>query len=423
MGSALDNAELKRLARTILKNPSASARKAALLDIRKSEHPQVLALLERVVKDDKDAEVRDLASNILSKRRIETMLEEGTFEDAADISDLEPTTRPDGVPPPMPPDIQNVAQEPGSAYDDLDELQYHTVADDSAWTCRFCDTNNIGGHYCDSCGAHRGDTDTIMPPDHRRPALPIDDNIFLLHTTNRKVLTGKKQATFTFSGSGSGCIMLFMVPFILAGLVVGYFAVKDWQEYQLLQREGITVSGNYVSRRYDNDDDGTTYYVAYQFYTGDRTYQNEHSVNQALYNRVEPGAPVQVIYALSNPTVSRIDGTQGISTAIGLTVFTVFWNLISWGVFLGMFISNSRDKRLSREGQWVRGELLAASGRRDSDGDFQLKVEYSFVAPDMGQVIFKTESAQRNDLKNGDLPEKGTPIGVLYRNPNHFRML
>jgi hypothetical protein len=395
MSAQLDQAAFRRLARTILNNPSASARKAALLDIRKLEHPQVTALLEKVSQQDKDAEVRDLAQNLLTKRRIEAMLD----DEIPSVDDLLASDEP----------------EPEADFEAM------TYQETDGWECRFCGTHNHRqATTCASCGAEAAAT---RPEKLRRlQPLPNADEVFLLHLSNAKILRGQKRG-FSSANLGGGCLLLFMLPFMAVGLFVIAMAINEWREYQLIASTGVATRGQYVSRRYDDDDDGTTYYASYEFQVDGITYSSEQSIGRAVYDRVERGAGVEVHYAPSDPGVSRIAGTNDLGGPIFLTVFSIFWNLITWGVVIGTIYSASRNRQLIQGGQLVTGELLGVWGDKDSDGDLQVKAAYRFVAPDSGEALTKKESAQRNDLKGDPLPAVGTPVAVLYRNKNHFRML
>ncbi len=424
--SALTNATFNRLARTALNNPSTSARKEALLELRKLDHPGVVELLQKVIAQDKDAEVVDLAQNLLRKQEIQGMIERGSFDEAVE-------TAPDP--------FDNSA----SMSDDLELTEYQEKAKtptlgqiwagEDRWTCRFCDTENTGGNYCDSCGAERGGTRTESDEKPKRAekvkrkvktdeVLDIGD-VFLLQPANAAFMLGQRTIASTFSGISFGCVGLFLLPFLAIGIFVIVMAGVEWRNYTLLNTTGVVVRGEYTGKYIDEDDDdgGVSYHARYEYRVNDILYQGEHSIGQDIYNRVEQGAGVNIIYAPSDPSVSRIEGEQGIENALFFTFFALFWNLISWGMFLGMVISRRRDRILSREGQMVRGERRGISTRRDSDGDLQFTAEYSFVPPDGGDVIFRKQTAQRNDLKNGTLPDKGTPVMVLYKDRKHFKML
>ncbi|HLV36607.1 MAG TPA: DUF3592 domain-containing protein [Spirillospora sp.] len=405
--SSLSDAQFNRLARTVLHNPSASARKEALLELRQFDHPEVAGLLQQVIAGDKDAEVRDLAQNLLRKQTLADMIEQGSFDERADA--------------PMDGDEADTRR-------DVPTLGELWAAGD-VWVCRFCGAENTGGSVCASCGAERSARQVADASRKRKPKIEVIhgsyDDVFLLQPANKAFLLGKRRIISTFSGFGLGCGGLFMLPFLAVGIFVLVLAVIEWRNYHLLNTTGVVVQGTYTGRHQvvDDDDGDITYYADYEYLVNDTIYTGDHSVSRELYNRVEPGMRVDIRYVPSDPAISRIEGTNGIEEALFFTVFAAFWNLISWAIFAGMIVSFRRDRRLSRLGKLVRGELLNATSRRDSDGDYHVTVEYSFVPPDGGDVIFKKQSAQRNDLKNKPLPAKGSPVMVLYKDRRHFKML
>ncbi|MBL8120505.1 MAG: hypothetical protein JNJ78_23475 [Anaerolineae bacterium] len=62
--------KIKTLGLEALNNSSAEARKRALLELRHYTAPILVDVFERVSKQDRDHEVRDLAARLLSKQRL-----------------------------------------------------------------------------------------------------------------------------------------------------------------------------------------------------------------------------------------------------------------------------------------------------------------------------------------------------------------
>jgi hypothetical protein len=395
----LSDAAFNRLERTILHNPSASARQAALLEIQQMAHPGINDLLRQVIAEEKDPEVRDLAQNLLRQRELQTRLDTGAFADAD------------------PPTIDDLMRVP---YQDEETAAPRSRFSRDTWDCRFCGSENRGGDHCAACGAERGADRPAAAP-RKRPDDPHSfDDVFLLYPGNRLFISGNSRR---IAGMSVGCGLLFMLPFLLVGVFTLFLALNAWNDYTVLNTTGVKVIGQYTGRHYNDDDDGTTYYASYQYTVGDTVYNGEQSIGSDLYNRVERGASVEIIYAPGNPGLSRLASTDMLAEPLFMTAFTVFWNLISWGIFLGILLGRRRDQRLVREGQLVRGEIRSISGTTDSDGDFQLRVEYRFTPPDGGETIFRTETQQRNDMKNVTLPPQGTPVAILYRDRQTFKLL
>lgn len=416
--SSLTEAQFNRLERTALNNPSASARKEALLELRKLEHPRVDEVFRQVIAQDQNAEVRDLAQNLLRRHEIQDMIERGSFEA-----------------PPVTPDSSTLADEiEQMTYDDapvptvgeiLSEPESNAGAD--RWTCRFCGTENTGGHYCDSCSAHRAATErAVSAPRKPRTKIGADDfeDVFLLQPGNRRFLTGERQTIVTpLNTPGSGCALLFLLPFVLVGLFSLGMAVYEWHKYNLLNTTGVVTQGEYIERYYEDDDDGgREYYARYTYEVDGMRLDSSHRIPYEVYNRVERGARVDVLYVPSAPDISRIDGTNGNEEAIFFTIFGVLWNAITWGILIGFVYSHKRDQQLAREGQLVRGELLRTRGTWHKS-NYKLRVDYRFTPPDGDRPLQKSQTATRNDLKQKPRPEEGTPVAVLYKDRSHFKML
>lgn len=421
MSESLNEAQFNRLSRTVLNNASASARKEALLEIRKLDHPGLGAVLKQVIAEDKDEEVRDLAQNLLRKYEIDQALKHGSFETPATVvaPAPEPAPEPDWL-------QRDYSSEPKTTtISELLESPGKPV-----WNCRFCGTENIDGDTCAACGAERT-PERIVAEEAPRKRKPLPDtvsnfdDVFLLDPANRRFLLGEVKMISAVSGLGAGCMVLFLMPFLLIGLFVIIMAGVEWRSYHLLSTTGVITRGEYTNKYIttDDDDGGTNYHIEYRYEVNKRTFTSSDTVSSDVYYRAGIGEPVSIIYAPSDPSVAAVEGTNDISTPIFLTVFAAFWNLISWGMFLAMVVGLLRDRRLSRDGQVVRGELTSISGRRGSKGRYIVTAHYSFVPPDGNELLTGKTTAQRNDLHAAALPDKGTPVMVLYRNRSHFKML
>jgi hypothetical protein len=425
MSESLNEAQFNRLSRTVLNNASASARKEALLEIRKLDHPGLGALLKQVSAEDKDDEVRDLAQNLLRKYEIDQALKRGSFEEpAAPLTVPEPERTPEPEPEP---DWLRDQYQPEPETTTLGELLESSGK--RTWTCRYCGTENVGGQTCTSCGAERGielfEEEAPRKRKSRDDSLADFSDAFFLQPSSMAYLLGKTSLGSALNSVGTGCAVLFLLPFIAIGLFVIVFAGTEWRSYHILNTTGQVVRGEYTDKYIttDDDDGGTTYHVDYRYEVNGITYTGSHSVDQGLYSRVENGAGVDILYAPGDPGLSRVEGTNDISTPIFLTVFAVFWNLISWGIFLAAIVGYRQDRQLMREGQLVRGELVNISGRNGSKGRYYVSADYRFQPPDGGIPISKRQTATRDDLRRTGLPEAGTPVMVMYKNRKHFKML
>ncbi len=421
MSEALTEAQFNRLSRTVLGNPSASVRKEALLEIRKLDHPALGAVLKQVAAEDKDDEVRDLAQNLLRKYEIDQALKHGSFETPTAVAVPEVETKSE----PEPDWLQrDYPSEPKTTT--IGELLESSGK--PVWTCRFCGTENTGGDTCASCGAERS-RERIVEEDVPRKRKARDNagfgDVFLLDPSNMRFLLGQVKVFSAMSAFGTGCTVLFLLPFLAIGLFVIVMAGTEWRSYHLLNTTGVMTRGEFTNKYIttDDDDGGTNYHIEYLYEVNERPFMGSDTVSRDAYNRAGIGEPISIVYAPSDPGISALEGANDISSPIFLTVFAAFWNLISWGVFLAMIVGLFRDRQLSRHGQTVRGELMSISGHRGSKGKYYVTAHYNFLPPGDSELLTGQTRAQRNDLRGAALPDKGTPVMVLYRNRSHFKML
>ena len=81
-----------------------------------------------------------------------------------------------------------------------------------------------------------------------------------------------------------------------------------------------------------------------------------------------------------------------------------------------------RHHHLARNGQVIQGELAASKSYTDSDNDYFIKLIYLFKSPE-GKIMEGNYNQKRNDLRNKRLPERGTPVVILYASPTNYRLL
>ncbi|MCA0351336.1 MAG: hypothetical protein LCH85_05010 [Chloroflexi bacterium] len=79
-------------------------------------------------------------------------------------------------------------------------------------------------------------------------------------------------------------------------------------------------------------------------------------------------------------------------------------------------------KALRERGQMLPGQIINARFEKDSDGDWNLVINYQFVSP-QGIGITKTQSHIRNDLRNTPPPPANTPVVVMYADERNFTVL
>lgn len=298
------------------------------------------------------------------------------------------------------------------------------------WTCNFCGATNsvdLRGDACPNCGARRDNrAGAISPRTFNREAISIND-IFLLNPAHKDFLLGKTRKLETFFGAAGGCIMLFMIPFVLVGIGVIIFAATEWGKILQISRSSATVRAEVIDQQSGTDSDGDDYYrITYRFFVQDHAYMNERSVSESEYRKLTTGMRVPIIYARADPSISYLEGENRNSQPLFLTIFSVCWNGFVF-LFVGAIVATARiNRRLEREGVLLKGTVVDANGREDSDNDYIVKLKYAFRTPN-GKEIVKQESQTRNDMKKGKtrerLPLTGTQVAVLYADDKCFKVM
>jgi hypothetical protein len=105
----------------------------------------------------------------------------------------------------------------------------------------------------------------------------------------------RNQATFAFF-LGTVCA--------IASLLLAQSAYHEEQGEQLIRQSGAVAMGKIIRKYVDRD--GKTRRVEYEFEAQGQTVRRDVEVIDRFYEKVEPNAPVPVIYANTDPTVSHM---------------------------------------------------------------------------------------------------------------------
>jgi hypothetical protein len=257
-------------------------------------------------------------------------------------------------------------------------------------------------------------------PKRNVPPKPSAD-VFLLNPDNHEFVDGHaaRPVKFGASATGSGCMMLFMIPFMLAGLFVVGFAASEWSTWFNLRTNGVQVSGTVVAKEINSSSDNTSYDVTFTYTHNGRSYEVVRSVDEGTYNAYALEQPIPVVYTPNNPAQSRpASQVFGVPwMPIILTGFGLVWNLFIWPLSIGLYEQAQKARKLDQGGQAVRGELR---NRRLQEGedDFTLYTEYEFTSPTSGTTLKGKSNHVRNDLGKDkalleDIPP-GTAVLVWY---------
>lgn len=302
-----------------------------------------------------------------------------------------------------------------------------------AWTCTMCGAAENTTPVCAYCGEPRpvsaapdafGDVPILKGM--RTGNSNNRNDLFLLNPQNRSFalgLTRKLPQTPV-----AGCVMLFLVPFLLAGVLLGVGAAGEWLKYVHLSQSGVSGNARVTEKYTGTDDDGdTTYHIHYSFTvgqdSGERTYTGNGGVGSSEYKRLNKGSTVQIIYYSGNPA-ENVLASRGndIISPLMLSIFAVVTLLVTLGVFWGMASHADKQAWLVKNGTVIEGEIVRIVTHEDSDGDLQIAVHYRFVSPS-GKLIEKEESAMRNDLRRNSADLRGCPVKILYGDERRFMLL
>jgi hypothetical protein len=246
------------------------------------------------------------------------------------------------------------------------------------------------------------------------------NTMFYLDETNADFGEGR---TDTFKGGKQlGCLFAFFVIFILAGLSIAVITAHQWITTLSLVRSGVISTGIVTELTVDDDSDGDTYYVSYEFLYRDVRHTGRSSVSRELYNSLTIGAPIEVQFLPQAPQTSRLP-VRGYISEIMFTVIAVLFNGFSWLAYLGYENQRTKMQRLAKNGVLLSGQITDVKRAIDSENDLSLTIHYTFQTPD-GTRRTEKATGTRNDLKTKPwFPLNGMCVKVLYENDKNFMLL
>jgi hypothetical protein len=272
--------------------------------------------------------------------------------------------------------------------------------------------------------------------------------VFFLNPLNAAFI--KKQTPRpAFGEMTANGLWILLIFFLVALAIFLILAIPAWKTWADLSYQGVSVQGELVDLRFE-DRDVSYFYAIFRFPANELIYQNEMKMDWDQYQMLldnGPGVPVR--YVAQNPNVAQLDAPYE-----NFGDFRVGGTLLGGGFLLFLLIAillhgerRRRNSELVTKGKLVKGVVVAAAGNKPEEdsiplqmltlffsgalfrmrqrraNEFRLKVRYSFVSPVSDREIMRAEVAVRNDLDRRLVPEPGTPVAVLYRSDNHFRLL
>jgi hypothetical protein len=217
---------------------------------------------------------------------------------------------------------------------------------------------------------------------------------------------------------------------ILVSLLAAAWAITQWDAAARrsvdLNRSAVVAQAQIVSRRFQ--DRGrealSRWFVTYRFTVqGEgKTYQQELDVDQETYNRLVEGTPILIKYLPTDPAISVLAHDDIAPLDLEVILPALFGPaLLTLLILVWAFWVSLRYTRFERQGQVIKGEVTACEGKAMPD-HYHVTLSYKFRTPADRELTGKI-TQERDDLKNEELPQKGTPVAVLYVNDKLYRLL
>jgi hypothetical protein len=195
------------------------------------------------------------------------------------------------------------------------------------------------------------------------------------------------------SSSGSStCFGIFWTLFSLVFVVVGiWIFISEKNTYNRLMNEGVTVMGQVTDMQIDYDDDSNTYYASFAFKSAGTVYNNRESVSRSYYNSLKVGDRVEVLFAASDPNLSRLKGDFSPPNALFPLIFSGMGGLFTligfWVIWQGLG-GQENLAELRKNGKISQAIIFDKWTTRGSKGRTNHIIAFRFaaIAEDGGQI-------------------------------------
>jgi hypothetical protein len=257
---------------------------------------------------------------------------------------------------------------------------------------------------------------------------------FLLFPRNEAFVLG--NARYPAINNRLSILIIIVLMVVFAAMAANY--LNEELLAIRLSQSGKQTTANVISRRRTTGKN-TTYRLTYQYQAiapnGEpQTYITTQTVSSGTYNSHLEGSTVNIAYLPNEPWRVQLFGPDSQrSTTDFQLLFTVFMVAVMTAALYALTVPIVKDRYLVDGGQLIEGKLTERSGRVVSRGKggsaYQVAVTYQFVSP-TGETLSGTQQMDRNDLRppkkqspNPNLPAKGSPVAVLYKDDQHYRMM
>jgi hypothetical protein len=204
-----------------------------------------------------------------------------------------------------------------------------------------------------------------------------------------------------------------------------FLLASTWRWWQFTAY-GVITEAKVIDKNIDRDDDGTTYYLIYEYNArmADQTQQRftgRDSVSAATYEMYEMGEFLNVRYVKHDPAYVTSKWHRNWIWELGAAYGAVL-PILCLGFVIIPRRWRQRTKQFNDQGQALTGRVVTVLDSTDSEENYCVRVCYEFTLPS-GQEHYAEVSAVRDDLKNKPLPGYGAPIMVLYLDEHNFFLL
>ncbi|MGE3808108.1 MAG: DUF3592 domain-containing protein [Gemmataceae bacterium] len=239
------------------------------------------------------------------------------------------------------------------------------------------------------------------------------DRPFLAFLENAAFLEGKSRYITTTAGS------LFMISIftwcLLAGtalltpiMILEYLKAARLQSSGVATQCVVTNKHTQWSRR-----GGTAHYLDYSFRDADgMTITGSTGLPKDVWDRLQPGMAVSVLYDREDPSRSVLTGDAG-RQKLNFAVFAgvILVSGLGLAAILGGLAYQMRQ--LIKHGTRLPGRILSFEGGL---------IQYEFVTPE-GQTIQHKVQVSLLVMNEQPFLAENVPVAILYRNDKHHVML
>ena len=221
--------------------------------------------------------------------------------------------------------------------------------------------------------------------------------------------------------------LLLGIPWTFFSLVFLFIIIVSnfRQETQLLRlaNDGITVQGIITRLEVDDSGDSSRYNVYYRFIApvngNPQTFEQYASVSQSVYESLETGGRLEVIYSASDPQFSVVKADFGVSS-LWPSILGVGMSLLFVGIGLMMVIPGAQAGKhilkLGSQGQLTRATVFARWEETDSDGtSYYVAYAFKVSSRPTGQQIISNAQQSLYAYKKLSI---GGQVNIKYLSDN-----